>query len=100
VQYRADMPDRLPPASLLLLRQHLAEQGLLLSATPEAEQKLNKLRTLYEPYIQSLGATLLMDVPPWMSTVTRKDNWQGGPWDARIHTQAPAIGRSAGYDHF
>ena len=100
VQYRTDIPERLAPDGFVVLQQSLAQIGLRLASTPEAEQKLTKLRSLYESYIQSLGARLLMDLPPWMSTVTRKDNWQGGPWDARIQAQAPATGRSAGYDHF
>src|SRR5260370_18416331 len=43
--------DRLPPEVLLLIRETLAQHGMKLSATPEADQKLLELRNLYEPYV-------------------------------------------------
>ena len=100
VEYSPGSPDRLSPSDLVLLREALARQGLRLPSTPEAELKLRKLRSLYEPYVQGLAARLLIELPPWMRTTAHRDNWQGGPWDARLKTQGPQTPPTDGYEHF
>jgi hypothetical protein len=72
--------NRLPPASLAELRLHLAEAGLRLRAGDEADEQLNKLRSMYEPYANALSRHLKMAVPPWMLTDGRRDNWQVSAW--------------------
>jgi voltage-gated potassium channel Kch len=46
-------------------------------------QILTELRQMYEPYIASLSARLLMPVAPWISEKAQKDNWKTTAW-ARI----------------
>ena len=100
VQYAPGGADRLPPESLRLLRENLAQQGLRLPSTQEAELKLAKLRMLYEPYVQRLADRLHLDLPQWIRTDQRRDNWQGGPWDARLRAQGPIVPEADRYDHF
>ena len=57
---------------------------------PEQEQKLNQLRTLYEPYAQGVARNLLITLPPWIHPEKRKDNWQAGPWDRAIQARSLA----------
>ncbi len=83
-QYDPHAADRLPAGEMMHLRKVLAERGLRLREGPEAEQKLAHLRSLYEPYAAALARRLHMTLPPWMRLETKKDNWQGGPWDKLI----------------
>jgi len=82
--------DRLPDEGLAELRKYLANAGMHLKQDDAADQKLRKLRSLYEPYSEALGQRLLLSVPPWLRTEVRKDNWQSGPWDRVI--QAKGLG--------
>ena len=82
--YDPRSPDRLVPEELARLRKLLAEAGMRLQHDEEADQKLRKLRSLYEPYCQALARRLLFSVPPWIQSEKRKDNWQTGPWDRVI----------------
>src|SRR5262249_61294382 len=65
---RAPRPDRLPPAELIRLRTKLAEEGLMLREGQAADEKLSKLRHMYEPYVYALSRYLVMPLPPWMPT--------------------------------
>jgi hypothetical protein len=86
-----DSPDdRLPPAERARLKNILmtleaasgaranggdGEQG----DHTEAEVRiveLDKLRALYEPYLEGLAAFLLMDLPPWAPAPGALDDWQ------------------------
>ncbi|HWX91300.1 MAG TPA: potassium channel family protein [Terriglobales bacterium] len=88
--YDAHAPDRLTPEDLEQLRKRLIAAGMRPKQDEEADQKLLKLRSLYEPYCQSLGRRLLLTVPSWSRDETKKDNWQSGPWDRAI--QAKGLG--------
>jgi Ion channel len=83
-RYEVTSADRLPPEELNRLRQMLAANGLQLRQDEKAEQKLAKLRSLYEPYMQGIARSLLITLPPWIHAEKRKDNWQSGPWDKLI----------------
>jgi len=72
--------DRLPPEALASLRRLLAEAGLRTREGPEADAELAKLRHLYEPYVESLSAHLLMPLPPWRPRADALDDWQTSPW--------------------
>ena len=72
--------DRLPPAELQRLRATLAEAGFHLRDTEASNEKLTKLRGMYEPYLESLGRFLLMDVPPWILAKEIMDNWYTTAW--------------------
>jgi Ion channel len=82
--YQPDDGNRLPPEDLQELRRRLADNGLRLRQTEIADQKLAKLRSLYEPYVEGIARNLLINLPTWMPKERRKDNWQSGPWDKMI----------------
>jgi hypothetical protein len=69
-------PDRLPPSELVRLRASLDKMGFALSDAKDVEQKLNAFRKMYEPYLNALGAFLLMPLPGWLRTEGSPDNWQ------------------------
>lgn len=83
-EYNPRSHDRLSPEELAQLRKLLAGAGMRLQQDEEADQKLLKLRSLYEPYCQALARRLLLSVPSWIGTEKKKDNWQSGPWDRAI----------------
>jgi len=82
--YDAHAPDRLAPEDLEQLRKRLVAAGMRPKQDEEADQKLLKLRSLYEPYCEGLGRRLLLTVPSWFRDEKKKDNWQSGPWDRAI----------------
>src|ERR1700757_2057615 len=99
-QYDPHAPDRLPPEELATLRKTLAAAGMRLRQGDEAELKLAKLRSLYEPYSAALAQRLLLSIPPWQRTEVRKDNWQSGPWDRVIQAKGLGGGVHVIDDHF
>jgi hypothetical protein len=68
-------PDRLPPEQLAHLRTALGRAGLRLREGPEFDEKLRRIRSMYEPYMNALGQFLLMPLPPWVSPEGARDNW-------------------------
>ena len=82
--YNPNDDNRLSAEDLQNLRQRLAENGLKLRKTDVADQKLAKLRSLYEPYVEGIARNLRVELPTWMPKDRKKDNWQGGPWDKMI----------------
>src|SRR5437764_6773658 len=92
--YDADAPDRLVSSDLALIRTRLAERGMQLRDSAEAEQKLAHLRMQYEPYVTAIAKNLYISLPPWIRQDKVKDNWEAGPWDRII--QAQSLGRIAG----
>lgn len=86
--YDPTQVDRLPADELARLRKSLAERGVKLKEGPEFEDKLKHLRSLYEPYSQSIARTLLITLPPWIHTEKKKDNWEAGPWDRAIQAKS------------
>ena len=99
-------PGRLDPEELQQIRQALLNRGLRCSQTPESEEKLHHLRSLYEPYALAMARNLLITLPPWIHSEKKKDNWEAGPWDRAIQAQSLAgLGRKADQirrmdDHF
>jgi hypothetical protein len=83
--------ERLPQEELDKLRESLAAAGLPLRAGEEARQKLDKLRSMYEPYVQATARNLMMTLPPWRHAEKLKDNWQAGPWDKMIQAKGLAV---------
>jgi Ion channel len=76
--------QRLSPEGLAHLRRTLKASGLQLHQDEAADQKLAKLRSLYEPYVQATARNLLITLPPWIYSEKTRDNWQAGPWDKQI----------------
>lgn len=72
--------DRLPPEDLRRIRETLAQHGLRLHNTQEADRQLLTLRNMYEPYIYALAAYLNHTLPPWIPQKKGKDNWQTTAW--------------------
>lgn len=89
--YDPQGPDRLTDAEFDALREKLASAGLKLRSTEEARQKLNKLRSMYEPYLHATAKQLMVTLPPWMHPVKTRDNWQAGPWDRMIQAKGLAV---------
>jgi hypothetical protein len=92
---RALAPDRLPPSSLIRLREVLAEAGVIMQEGITAEQKLHELRRMYESYVHSLSAYLCMPLPPWFRATVTLDSWQTSAWE-RIATGVTASSRVSG----
>jgi hypothetical protein len=90
-RYDPAAAERLPDADFDGLRETLAAAGLKLRTGDEARQKLNKLRSMYEPYLHSMGKNLMLSLPPWKNPVKTRDNWQGGPWDRMIQAKGLAV---------
>jgi len=107
-RFNPDDLDRLPANELELMRQQLTNNGLRLHDDDGATQKLQKMRFMYEPYVQAIARNLLVTLPTWVRTDKKKDNWQGGPWDRMIQAKALAtLGKhvaaklpTGGDDHF
>jgi hypothetical protein len=90
-RYDPATPERLTDAELGTLRQTLAAAGLKLRTGEEAEQKLSKLRSMYEPYLHGMARNLVVTLPPWQHAEKMRDNWQAGPWDRIIQAQGLAV---------
>ncbi|WP_376797490.1 potassium channel family protein [Thermogemmatispora sp.] len=78
VKPRSAEADRLVGEERARLLAGLEDLGL--SASPEREQRLTELRTLYEPFVQSLARRLEMTLPAWAPTKVI-DDWQTSPWE-------------------
>lgn len=91
--------ERLPAHELDRLRSSLGKEGFMLRETPEMNEKLSKLRAMYEPYLEGLGEFLEMDVPPWILAGEAIENWRTSAW-GRISGFSPSRESvSAGDDH-
>src|SRR6266849_3918709 len=99
-RYNPEVPDRLPPAELERLRQTLSERGVKLRDGAEFEEKLARLRSLYESYAAAIALNLSITLPPWIHPEKRKGNWQAGPWDRAIQARGLAARGQHLDDHF
>ena len=77
--------DRLPANELARMRSNLRMQGILLKDGDAAAEKLNKLRSMYEPYVHALSEYLLMSLPAWEASSKVADNWQTSAWERIAH---------------
>jgi hypothetical protein len=84
-------PERLTDETFASLRDTLAAAGLKLRMGDEARQKLDRLRSMYEPYVHSTGRNLMLSLPPWKHPEKVRDNWQAGPWDRAIQAKGLAV---------
>ena len=83
--------ERLTDAEFDTLRETLAAAGLKLREGDAARQKLNKLRSMYEPYVHSTARNLMITLPLWQPPEKTRDNWQAGPWDRIIQAKGLAV---------
>src|SRR5271168_3328489 len=72
--------DRLPAEQLRHIRDILAQHGLKLRDSDEADSRLSELRRMYEPYVFALATHLSQTLPPWIPQKKGKDNWQTTAW--------------------
>jgi Ion channel len=79
-QPRALPHERLSVADAQRLRETLAEHGMRLRDSHEAQQELAAVRRMYEPYIYALASYLNQSLPPWIPPAKGKDNWQTTAW--------------------
>ncbi len=77
---QANPPDRLPPATLALLRESLLAAGIVLQRGPEADRRLTELRAEYEPFVDAISTFLLMPLPPWLPAEAIADDWETTGW--------------------
>jgi hypothetical protein len=77
---RDGIANRLPPADFQRMHQSLTSLGFNMPGTPEATEKLAKLRHMYEPYLRALSDHLYMDLPPWILAQEITDNWKTSAW--------------------
>jgi hypothetical protein len=75
-----EAPDRLPPAELARLRAALEASGAELRGGREADEKLGRLRRMYEPFVFALARHLVLTVPAWIAPAEVVDNWRTSPW--------------------
>ncbi|HYM75762.1 MAG TPA: potassium channel family protein [Candidatus Dormibacteraeota bacterium] len=90
-RYDTAAPDRLPDAEYEALRAALKAAGLKLRSDEYGRDKLTKLRSMYEPYVQATGQNLFLTPPLWRHAEKVRDNWQAGPWDRLIQARGLAI---------
>jgi hypothetical protein len=86
-RYNPDSANRLPEEELNALREALARAGLPLRSDDAAREKLSRLRSMYEPYVESTARKLMLKIPPWRYPEKTRDDWQAGPWDRVIQAQ-------------
>jgi hypothetical protein len=86
---RPPATNRLPPERLADLRTRLRAAGLELADGAEVDAKLNELRALYEPYVNTLAHNLMFRLPAIIPDKPPVDNWQTTAWSGR----APGIGK-------
>jgi hypothetical protein len=74
----------------------LSEMGLRLCGDRASAERLETVRSLYEPYAAALSAHLRMPLPPWVPEKRDKDQWK---LLTKLRTEAEggrgAIGRKA-----
>ncbi|MGH7742407.1 MAG: potassium channel family protein [Candidatus Eiseniibacteriota bacterium] len=97
-RYQPNEHDRLPEVQLARLRARLVARHVALELGAGFEERLKRLRLQYEPYALAIAAFLIFDLPPWVHSDERRDNWQGGPWDRQIAAEAAA--EESADDHF
>ena len=76
LQPKASPQDRLPAGAFAQLHDLLCQAGTRVAQDEGSLDRLNKMRALYEPYVECLGRHLSIPVPPFLSERPRRDNWQ------------------------
>jgi hypothetical protein len=97
---RALPENRLPNEDLRRIRDVLAQHGVKLLDSPDADRKLTDLRNMYEPYLYALAEYLSLSLPPWIPAKKGKDNWQTTAWGRSaglVEKEGAAIGAE---EHF
>src|SRR5262249_13704772 len=80
---QAPASDRLPAEALAQLWQTLGAGGMKFCEEAPVPQALVELRSLYEPFVNSLAHHFLFDLPAFLPEKPPVDNWQTSPWTPR-----------------
>ena len=72
---KGEMPDRLPVERYNQLYEMLCKSGVSVCRDGQSYYRLREMRTLYEPYAETLSEYLRMPLPPWFTDQPHKDNW-------------------------
>lgn len=73
--------DRFEPDTLIEVRHLLGACGTPMCREPAADETLEKLRAMYEPYLFGFSERLLMALPPWGPAQSHADNWRTSAWE-------------------
>jgi Ion channel len=73
--------DRFDATALAEIRQILGDCGTPLCQGKAAEETLEKLRAMYEPYLFGFSERLLMSLPVWSPSKASVDNWRTSAWE-------------------
>jgi hypothetical protein len=73
--------DRLPAGDVQEILTRLRDVGVE-PAVDEAtvQERLVRMRTIYEPYVYALGQSLALELPPWVAAESPTDNWRTTEW--------------------
>jgi hypothetical protein len=97
---RAPRQDRLSKSEHERLRRELAPVGVDLLDDPAADDQLERLRGMYDPYVAGLSEYLLMKLPHWDSPKAGH-NWLTSRWGTGVSTTTGHCAReTARDDHF
>jgi hypothetical protein len=91
--------ERLPPDRLDELLVALHSKGVKVRNDPEARNKLNEMRGLYEPFVAGLASFYRFTVPVIWPKENRLDNWQTSAW-VRHAGPITSLGINPTEDHF
>lgn len=80
--------DRLPSPVLSELCDELAQRDLDLADEDSLRDRLDQLRSTYEPYANALAQHLAVTLPAWMPTDDAQRNWEEALWQSRRNVRA------------
>jgi voltage-gated potassium channel Kch len=73
--------DRLPPEDLERLKALLTGAGVMLESSQQQGEKLAQLRSMYEPYVNTLADRLMFSLPKWIPGERVVQNWRTSAWE-------------------
>ncbi len=73
----------MPESVFSALYEELARRDLELPEEPLVRERLNDLRSTYEPYANALARHFALAVPAWMPTEESQRNWEAALWQSR-----------------
>ncbi len=80
VSPKAPDTDRLSTDDLCSLKSFFKQAEVPLHCPDTHDEKVQRLRSMYEPYANALGRRLLFSLPPWSSASPVIDNWRTTAW--------------------
>lgn len=75
------VPPRLSPSEIEKLGVILSEANPNKGAADLDYRELERLRNMYEPYVNALSHYLLMPLPDWLPSPDLTDDWQTSAWE-------------------